>query len=64
METNRFENWKPKGEWVYDKTGSTFIGCHCATPYDDCGCDDCQDDMVIALGIIGKTDAFMKIGKE
>ena len=43
METNKFENWKPKGKWVYDKTGSTFIGCHCVTPYDDCGCDDCQE---------------------
>ena len=44
METNKFENWEPKSYWVYHENGGrTLMGCHCKTPYDDCGCDDCQE---------------------
>jgi len=44
METGKFENWEPKSYWVYNENGgSTLMGCHCVTPYDDCGCDDCQE---------------------
>lgn len=44
MKTEKFENWEPKCHWVnYENGVRTLMGCHCKTPYDDCGCDDCQE---------------------